>query len=66
MDRLKDPATYGGFAAILYGLNDIFDINEAPVIAETITAAAPELTAGNWLGALMIAFGSVAVYLKGK
>jgi hypothetical protein len=64
MARLKEPSTYAGLAALTIGLGQIFDINEAPAVAETITSITPSIIAGDWIGALMVAFGGLAVYLK--
>lgn len=64
--RLREPSTYAGLGAILLGLGQIFDINEAPAVAETVTSMAPALITGNWLSALVIALGSAAVFMREK
>jgi len=65
-DRLKEPSTYGGLAAIIFGLGQIFDIDEAPAVAETLTAAIPQIISGNWLGMLMVLLGGAGVILREK
>lgn len=64
--RLNEPSTYAGLAAIAMGAGQLAKVNEAPVIAEAITQAGPQLAAGNWLNAAMVAFGALAVILKDK
>lgn len=64
--RLAEPSTYAGLAAVVAGAGQLAKVNEAPVVAEAIVAAAPHVAAGNWLNAAMVAFGALAVLLKDK
>jgi hypothetical protein len=64
--RLSEPTTYAGLAAIVMGAGQLGKVNEAPAVADAIVAAAPHLAAGNWLNALMIGLGSLAVLMKEK
>lgn len=64
-ERLKEPSTYAGLAAVIIGVGKLADINEAPAIADAITNAAPALLSGNWvagLGALLM--GALAVVVR--
>lgn len=65
-ERLKEPSTYVGLSAILIGLGQMFDIDEAPVVAETLTAAIPQIITGNWMGMLMVLLGGIGVMLREK
>ncbi len=64
--RWKEPSTYAGLGLIVTGLGQVASINEAPVIADAITQAAPHIATSNWTGAAMALFGVLAVFLREK
>lgn len=65
--RAAEPSTYGGLAALTFGVGQIFKINEAPQIAETIGQAAPSLSSGDYAtGGAMILFGILGAFMKEK
>ncbi len=66
-DRMGEPSTYAGLAAILAGVGQLADINEAPAIADAITNAAPLALSGNWVGAVgALLMGSLAVFMRDR
>ncbi len=64
--RLKEPSSYAGLAGILTGLGMIFDINEAPAVAEAAGQAAQVVAqSGDWkMGLLTVSFGALASFLR--
>ena len=64
--RLKEPSSYAGLAAIFIGLGQMFDIDEAPVVAQAVEAAAPAFITGNWVGGLITLLGAGAIIMKEK
>lgn len=66
-DRLKEPTTFIGLGAIIYGLGEIFKINEAPAISEAITQAAEPLASGDYTSAIGLLLGGVmGVFMSEK
>ena len=63
---LKEPSTYAGFAAVIAGIGQIAQINEAPAIADAINNAAQPIINQDWIGAAMVFLGSIAIFLKEK
>lgn len=61
---LKEPSTYAGLAAVVAGVGQIAQWNQASVVAEAITQAAPQVISGNWLGGIMSIFGLAAIFLR--
>lgn len=66
IEKLKEPSTFAGLAAVLMGFGQIFDVSEAPAIADSVNAAANDLAAGNWMSAGMVFLGGLAVILNEK
>lgn len=64
--RAGEGSTYAGLAAVVAGLGMSLKVDEAPAVAEGILAAAPALTAGDWLGGLVAIAGAVAVAVRDK
>lgn len=65
--RAKEPSTYGGLAALTFGLGQIFKINEAPQIADAIGQAAPAFSTGDYAtGGAVVLFGALAAFMKEK
>jgi hypothetical protein len=63
-ERFSEPSSIAGLAAVSLGLGQVFDINEAPVVADAINTAA---TSGNWqTAAVTIVLGILAIFLKEK
>ncbi len=66
--RLGESGTYGGIAAILYGLNELFKIKE---LEPVITAAQSAADAATVTGSPMMAIGAlvagvIAVFVPEK
>lgn len=67
LDRVKEPSSYAGLAAVVMGLGQVARVNEAPVVADAIVNVGTAVVAGaGWPGVLMAALGSLAVLLKEK
>lgn len=66
LNRIKEPSTWAGVSSILLGLGSIFNVHEAPLVADAVTSAAPSFISGNWMSGLLVLFGSAAVILKEK
>lgn len=63
--RWAEPSTYAGIAALTLALDKIFDINGAPVMAETIATQAHNLANGDWLAAgVGLLTGVLAIFLR--
>lgn len=65
-DRLLEPTNFAGLGLILAGLGQVLKIDEAGVIAQTVTDAGQAVASGNWSAALMIIAGAAAVLLREK
>lgn len=66
-ERLTEPTTYLGLAAIIHGLGQLLKINEAPEIASTIEAAATPLASGDYAtGAALLIGGIFGVFMSEK
>lgn len=60
LKRLSEPSTYAGLAAIFMGADKVFDINEAPAVADGLAVAGQAVAAGApWWQA--VAFGGLGV-----
>ena len=46
-DRFKEPSTYAGVAAIVAGVGQVVDFNEAPAIAEGLNHVTAAVTGGG-------------------
>lgn len=65
-DRLKEPSTHAGLAAIVSGIGLMVASPETVAVAKVIPQVADNVTRQDWMGALMVLFGSLAVFLKEK
>ncbi|PKQ07301.1 MAG: hypothetical protein CVT72_03730 [Alphaproteobacteria bacterium HGW-Alphaproteobacteria-11] len=66
-DRAKEPTTYVGLSAAIYGLGTLAKVNEAPAVADAVSTAAPALAAGDWAtGLLLLIGGALAAVMKEK
>ena len=63
---LKEPSTWAGLASVITGVGLIADINEAPIVTEIITNAAPHIIAANWTGVLLVVSGFFATWFNGR
>jgi len=65
-ERVREPSTYAGLAAVISGGGILFKINEAPAIAGAIQNAGGALAAGDWVnGVAVMILGIVAAFKKG-
>lgn len=66
--RLTEGSTWGGLGLITFGLGNLFQINEAPAIAEAVGQGGQVIVeTGNWqTGLLTILFGVVGAFIKDK
>jgi len=66
-DRFKEPTTMLGLGAIIYGLGEIFKINEAPMIADSITQAAEPIANGDYNGGIaLLLSGILGMFMREK
>ncbi|MFN3933621.1 MAG: hypothetical protein ACK4KX_03190 [Parvibaculum sp.] len=57
--RAKEPTTYLGLSALIYGSGQLAKVNEAPAVADAVASAAPALAAGDWATGLMLLVGGI-------
>lgn len=50
-ERARERSTYEGLGAVIAGLGLIFKINEAPVVADAVSAAADVAVSGDLMTA---------------
>lgn len=66
-DRAKEPTTYLGLSALIYGAGTLAKVNEAPAVADAVATAAPSLAAGDWATGLVLLLGGVfGIFMKEK
>jgi|GEM_PF-7106641 len=69
-DRLKEPSSYAGLAAILYGAGEIFKDDHLPVMAEAINTVGQTMTTTGsthaTIGALIMGIMALIVSEKKK
>lgn len=61
---LKEPSTWAGLTAVITGVGQIAKINEAPIVADVITQAAPQIISNNWTAALLILAGGFSTWFN--
>lgn len=67
LQRLKEPTTYLGLSASIYGVGMLGKIDEAPALADAVSTAAPALAAGDYVtGIALIVGGALGAFLKEK
>ena len=66
LDRLREPSTYAGLAAVAVGAGQVFDISEAPAVADAIGSAGATMTATGdpIMGGAALVFGLLAILLR--
>lgn len=65
-ERLKEPSTHAGLAAIVGGVGLITHSDELQAVAGSIGPVAEKISHADYMGALLVAFGSLAVLLREK
>ena len=63
IDRLDEPSTYAGLAAVIAGLGQMFQITEAAPVADAVNQVAQQ---PSWQGAVVAALGLLAVFKREK
>lgn len=62
--RLSEPSSYAGLAAIVAGLGQIGDMNEAPAVADAVVnAGAAAAASGPYAGLLALGLGVLSVFM---
>ena len=65
--RINEPTTYMGLALVLNGFGTLGKIDEAPAIADAITAAANPMASGDYTtAATLIMGGLLGVLMREK
>lgn len=66
-DRAKEPTTYLGLSALIYGAGTLAKVNEAPAVADAVATAAPALSSGDWTtGIASIVLAVLGIFMKEK
>ncbi|KZK78177.1 hypothetical protein PsW64_03816 [Pseudovibrio sp. W64] len=64
-ERLTEPSSMAGIGMVAYSLSLASGYGQPEQAEQIATAAANELSAGNWFNALLIGLtGAAAIYLK--
>lgn len=67
-DRMREPSSYAGLAAIVAGLGQIFKVDEAPGLAQVLTetgatvAQAPDGRTAAITAGITLALGLAAIF----
>lgn len=65
--RKNEPTTYIGLALLLQGAGAIGQFEQAPALADTITAAAEPLARGDYATAITLVLGGLlGVFMREK
>lgn len=65
--RAKEPTTYLGLSALIYGGGTLAKINEAPAIADAVATAAPALSSGDYAtGIAGVLLAVLGIFMKEK
>ncbi|PLW75414.1 hypothetical protein [Cohaesibacter celericrescens] len=65
--RIGEPSTFAGLPALVIGMLQLFDVNEAGQIGAVVQDALPKAAEGDWIGsALILAAGLIAVFMPDK
>ncbi|MCW5728158.1 hypothetical protein [Parvibaculum sp.] len=65
--RLKEPTTYLGLSAVIYGGGTLAKVNEAPAIADAVANAAPALSTGDYAtGITLLLGGLLGAFMREK
>lgn len=63
LPKFNEPSTWAGFGLLIAGLGKVFQVSEAPAVADAVTSIAQNPT---WQGGAMALFGALAVILREK
>lgn len=66
LERIKEPSTHAGLAAILAGIGLIAHSEQLSQVAQIVPSVAEKAIHQDYLGAAMVMFGTVAALLKEK
>ncbi|RKQ73115.1 hypothetical protein [Oceanibaculum indicum] len=66
LDRLKEPSTYAGLAAVVLGAGQLGKIDEAPSVAGAIMDGAAAMQVDPIMGGLTILGGILAALLRDR
>lgn len=66
VERLKEPSTHAGLAAIISGVGLILHSPETAQVASQLPDVATKIVSQDYLGAAMLLFGSLAVIFREK
>lgn len=64
--RADEPTTYLGLSALVAGLGMLFKINEAPMIAETLSQSAQTLAQGDFVTPAALLIGGILGMIKAE
>lgn len=65
--RSKEPTTYLGLSQLILAVGYLFKVNEAPAVADAITAASAHLASGDYItGAVAIIGGLGGILMREK
>ena len=59
LDRLKEPSTAISLGAVVAGIGQVVDWDDAPLAADVVTQAVPALSTGDWVTAGALIFGGI-------
>ncbi|WP_422020197.1 hypothetical protein [Pyruvatibacter mobilis] len=63
-ERLREPSTYAGLAAVTIGIGQIVDFDEAGQVASIVQGAGERAAVGDWIGAGVAALLGLAAIFK--
>lgn len=64
--RANEPTTYLGLSALITGLGYLFKIEEAPIVADTLTQSAQTLAAGDYITPAGLLIGGILGIIKSE
>jgi hypothetical protein len=65
LERLREPSTYAGLAAITIGVGQVVDFDEAAQVATIVQGAGERAAVGDWIGAgVAVLLGVAAIWKR--
>lgn len=64
--RLGEPSTYAGLGLAIMGFGQVFKIEEAPAIAQTVEAVGQAVGGGDLVGGLVLGLTGLAAAFLGE
>lgn len=58
-ERLAEPSTAISLGAVVAGIGQVVDWDDAPLAAETVTQAVPALATGDYVSAAALILGGI-------